>query len=44
MSVAKVSSPSSSKWLVDTMFTEKLSKILPTPTFESHDDVVDELS
>jgi len=39
----KVSSPSSSKWLVDTMFTERLSKISPTLTSKSHDNVVDEL-
>jgi len=40
----EVSSPLSSKWLVDTIFTESLLKTLPTLTFESHDDVVDKLS
>jgi len=40
----KVSFPSSSKWLVDTMFTERLLKISPTLTSESHDDLADELS
>jgi len=40
----KVSSLSSSKWLVDTMFTERLLKILSTLISESYDDVTDELS
>ena len=39
-----VSSSLSFKWLVDIMFTERLSKILPMLTSESHDDVADELS
>ena len=41
---SKVSSSSSFKWLVDTMFTERLPKISPMLTSESHDDVADELS
>ena len=41
---SKVSSSSSYKWLVDTMFTERLSKISLTLISESHDDVVDDLS
>jgi len=41
---SKVSSPPSSKWLADTMFTERLPKIFPALTSESHDDVTDELS
>jgi len=40
----KVSSPSSSKWLFDTMFTERDLKISSTLTSESYDDVADELS
>jgi len=40
----KVSSLSSSKWLVNTIFTERLSKIMSTLTSESHDDIADELS
>ena len=39
----KVSSPSSFKSLVDTMFTKRLSKILLILTSESHDDVANEL-
>jgi len=38
----KVSYPSSFKWLVDTMFTERPSKISPTLISESHDDVADD--
>ena len=41
---SKISSLSSSTWLVDTMFTERLSKIWPTLISESQDDVADELS
>jgi len=39
-----VSSLLSSKWLVDTIFTERLPKILPILTSESYDNVADELS